>query len=166
LTPSKNFRLSTRNHGPRPAQDNIEKKASRCLVLTGGVTLSPDEHKNCPAPFSSWTLLCVLGQERSVIPKLAQQSCPATEGYASSRPGRFSELGVLMLGTKLGVQLNVDRLAAELASIWTSLSRKQYAPRFCGRALQQYLPIASRLPSSIAVREAFEKARPSCESNT
>jgi hypothetical protein len=152
--------LIDQDHGPRrSAQDNVEKKASR-LVLTGDVSLSPLEHKNL-----SRTVLIldavVRGWDKSGASFRNWRSSRAQPLRASLRadPGRFSELGVLMLGTKLGVQVNVDRLAAELGSIWTSLSRKQYAPDSVVRALQQYLPIASGLPSSIAVREAFEKAR-------
>lgn len=153
--------LIDQDHGPRPAQANAEKKASRCFVLTGDVTLSPVEHKNL-----SRTVLIldavVRGWDKSGASFRAWRNSRAQPLRAALRadPGRFSELGVLMLGNKVGVQVNVERVAAELASVWTSLSRKQYTPDSALRALQQYLPIASGLPSSIAVREAFEKARP------
>lgn len=153
--------LIDQDHRPRPPQASVEKTAGRSFVLTGNVTLSSGEHKNL-----SRTVLIldavVRGWDKSGASFRDWRSSRVQPLRAALRadPGRFSELGVLMLGNKLGVQVDVDRLAAELASIWTSLSPKQYTPDSVMGALQQYLPIASGLPSSIAVREAFEKARP------
>jgi hypothetical protein len=153
--------LIDQDHGLRPTRANAERKPRRGFVLNGDVTLSPVEHKNL-----SRTVLIldavVRGWDKSGASFRNWRSSRAQPLRAALRadPGQFSELGVLMLGNKLGVQVDVDRVAAELASVWTSLSRRQYTPDSVLRALQQYLPIASGLPSSIAVREAFEKARP------
>jgi hypothetical protein len=152
--------LVDQNHGPRPRQAHVAQKASRS-VLTGDATLSPIDRKNL-----SRTILIldavVRGWDKSGASFRAWRNSRIQPLRATLRanPGRFLELDVLMLGNKLGVQVNVDRLAAELASIWISISRKQYTPDSVVRALQQYLRIASGLPSSIAVREAFERARP------
>jgi hypothetical protein len=156
--------LIDQGHRARPQQTDAVPRTSRSFRWSGKVTLSPEQQKHL---FRTVLVLdaIVRGWDKSgaSLAKWRNLRTQPLKAQLEAQPGNSPALRALILGHKLGVQIDIDHLAVELAGIWTSMSAKQYTPESVVHVLQQYLPIAAKLPNSIPVQEAFEKARPLLE---
>ena len=73
--------------------------------------------------------------------------------------GDFPALCLLLLGSKLGVQVVINDAARELATIWSQFELERHSEASVISALEKFLPIDRTLDKNASVRIAFEKAR-------
>ena len=128
--------------------------------LTGTVSLSPRDHKSLSrsvlildAVARRWDM-----SDATLRAWRNHRSQPLRRQIRENE-GDFPALCLLLLGSKLGVQVVINDAARELATIWSQFELERHSEASVISALEKFLPIDRTLDKNASVRIAFEKAR-------